>query len=80
MRTGWTRTCAQPFSKLAPKCRLALPRAGITTVELVEAMSDDELLAIDGVGEKTVAELRAALEHLAIERPRRLANGFGYSL
>ncbi len=40
---------------LPPGYRLALPRAGVTSLEQVAAMTDDELLALPKVGPATVA-------------------------
>jgi hypothetical protein len=60
---------------LAPKCRRALPCAGIKSFAQVEAMSDEELLCVDGVGWATLRRLREFLEarngrleeHLAVK-------------
>lgn len=41
--------------------KFVLPRAGITTLDQVAAMSDEELLAIRGVGLGILRELRAAV-------------------
>ena len=46
------------FERLAPGPRSALVKANVTTVERIDAMSDDQLLAIDYVGVKTVRILR----------------------
>lgn len=48
------------LAKLVPKVRYALPRAGITTLEQVTEMTDEQLLRLDGVGQGTVDALRAA--------------------
>lgn len=37
-----------------------LAKAGITTLSSVRGASDDELLALDGIGEATVKKIRAA--------------------
>lgn len=57
------RACVH--SKLSSSCWFALPRAGISTFAQVEAMTDDELLELSGVGWKTVKVLRAALAERA---------------
>lgn len=49
------------LATLAPKVRYALPRAGITTIAQVEAMTDGELEALPGVGLGTVRALRQAI-------------------
>jgi hypothetical protein len=46
---------------LPPGVRNALPRAGVLTIDDLERLTDDELLAIDRVGAKTVAYLRERL-------------------
>lgn len=53
------RACVH--SSLSSSCWFALPRAGISTFAQVEAMTDDELLAVSGVGHGTVKVLRAAI-------------------
>jgi hypothetical protein len=47
--------------RLAPKRRHVLPRAGIASLDQVAAMTDDELLAIDGIGRNTLQALREAV-------------------
>lgn len=46
---------------LATKRRRVLPRAGIVSLDHVAAMTDEQLLAIDGIGHGTVARLRDAI-------------------
>jgi hypothetical protein len=41
--------------------KYALPQAGITTLDQVRSMTEDDLLALDGVGYKTVRALRDAV-------------------
>jgi DNA-directed RNA polymerase alpha subunit len=40
----------------------ALRQAGINTIEKIKQASDEELLAISGIGAARLAEIRAALE------------------
>jgi hypothetical protein len=47
--------------RLPPKGRRALPRAGIASLDQVAAMTDDQLLAIDGVGRRALQALRQAV-------------------
>ena len=53
---------------LPAKRRKLLPRAGIVSLDQVAAMTDEQLVAIDGVGHGMVRRLREAL---ARARPRR---------
>jgi hypothetical protein len=46
---------------LPPKDRHVLPRAGIASLDQVAAMTDDQLLAIDGVGRRILKALRQAV-------------------
>lgn len=46
------------MNRVGPRSRLALPRAGIHSLEQAERMSDDELLLLPGVGIGTVRALR----------------------
>jgi hypothetical protein len=48
-------------NRVASGVKNMLPRAGITSLDQVAAMTDEELLALRGVGAKIVAELRAAI-------------------
>lgn len=43
------------------RCRHALPRAGVRTLEDVAQLTDAEMLGIEGVGEKTVQFLRTEI-------------------
>jgi hypothetical protein len=52
-RNGGSRSGAYGPSRLV--------RAGIDTVEDVKAMSDAQLLAVDGVGPKTLKDIRKEL-------------------
>jgi hypothetical protein len=47
--------------RLPPKGRHVLPRAGIASLDQVAAMTDDELLAIDGIGRRVLQALRQAV-------------------
>jgi hypothetical protein len=47
--------------RLPPKDRHVLPRAGIASLDQVAAMTDDQLLAIDGVGRRILKALRQAV-------------------
>jgi hypothetical protein len=47
--------------EVAPRCVYALPRAGVTSLDDVARLSDEQLLALPGVGQKTVDALRRAL-------------------
>lgn len=49
------------LERVAHRCVYALPRAGFCTLGEVARMSDEQLLAIRGVGEKTVRALRDAI-------------------
>ena len=42
--------------------RLVLPRCGIVSLDQVAAMTDEDLLAIDGIGSRTLVLLREAVE------------------
>jgi hypothetical protein len=48
-------------TRLPPKRRGALPKAGVVSLDQVAVMSDDELLAIDGIGRGSVRRLREAV-------------------
>jgi len=48
--------------RLAAKRQGVLPAAGIVSLDQVAAMSDEQLLAIDGIGRGTLGKLREALE------------------
>lgn len=48
-------------TRLPSKRRGALPRAGIVSLDQVAVMSDDELLAIEGIGRGTLRRLREAV-------------------
>lgn len=65
-RRGGPQTPTSPelreiLHALVPKCQYALPRAGISTIEQVEAMTDEELLSLPEVGHYTVRKLREAI-------------------
>jgi len=45
--------------------RFVLPRCGIVSLDQVAAMSDDDLLAIDGIGRRTLVLLREAVDDRA---------------
>lgn len=45
-------------SRVAPAYKFALPRAGIVSVDQAAAMSDEELLAVEGVGWGMIKSLR----------------------
>lgn len=47
--------------RIAPSCKFVLPRMGIVSLDQVAAMSDEDLLALDGVGPRMVEALRDAL-------------------
>jgi hypothetical protein len=47
--------------RLPPKGRHVLARAGIASLDQVAAMTDDELLAIDGIGRRVLQALRQAI-------------------
>jgi hypothetical protein len=47
--------------RLSPKGRHVLARAGIASLDQVAAMTDDELLAIDGIGRRVLQALRQAI-------------------
>lgn len=49
------------LTRLPTARKFVLPRAGITSLDQVAAMSDDELLALDGVGHGILRELRQAI-------------------
>lgn len=49
------------MERLAPKDRHVLPRAGIASLDQVAAMTDEQLLAIDGVGKRILKALRQAV-------------------
>lgn len=49
------------LDEIGYRCRHALPRAGVCSLDHVACMTDAELLAIDGVGQKTVGALREAV-------------------
>ena len=49
------------MERLAPKDRHVLPRAGIASLDQVAAMTDEQLLAIDGVGRRILKALRQAV-------------------
>lgn len=49
------------LARLGYRCRYVLPRAGVRTLEQVARMTDAQLLAIEGVGAKTVRVLREAI-------------------
>lgn len=49
---------------IAPITRAALAKAGLTTAGDLVAMSDDELLAIEGIAAKSLASIRTACEVL----------------
>jgi hypothetical protein len=51
---------ADLLSHLPAQFRYALPRAGITTLAQLDAMTDEQLLAIKGMGPSVLARLRAA--------------------
>jgi len=55
--------------QLTPKCIYALPLAGVTSLDDVACLSDEQLLAIHGVGVKTVRHLRAACAKRGMVRP-----------
>jgi hypothetical protein len=52
---------ARLLAGLPPGVRSALPRAGVRTLEQLARMTDQELLAIERVGAKTVAYVRERL-------------------
>ncbi len=45
----------------------ALAAAGITNTEQARKLSDDELIAIKGIGEKTMGEIKTALASAATD-------------
>ena len=51
--------------RLAPNVRRVLPEAGIVSLDQIATMTDDELLAIDRIGPRTVRVLRQALRERA---------------
>jgi hypothetical protein len=50
------------LGRLPVNKRRVLPRCGIVSLDQVAAMSDDELLAIDGIGRRTLMVLREAVD------------------
>ena len=52
-------------------CDRALVRTGLETVEQIAAASDDELLAIPGIGYARLREIRAAVNLYYALRPGR---------
>ncbi len=48
--------------RLPASKRYVLPRCGIVSLDQVAVMSDDELLAIDGIGHRTLMLLREAVD------------------
>lgn len=55
-------------ARLTPKCRHVLPRAGIRTIEQLQALTDDELLSLYGLGPGMLHIIREWLADLADER------------
>lgn len=51
-----------PLDKLAAPARRALASAGITRLEDLTVMTEDELQALHGIGPKALAALRDALD------------------
>ena len=52
--------------KLPPRATSSLRREGITTVAQLAAKTEDELLAIDGIGPASVAEIKTKLTDLGL--------------
>lgn len=50
--------------ELKPRTHSTLVRLELTEVEQLKAMSDEELVALDGIGAATVEEIRAAIAAL----------------
>jgi hypothetical protein len=48
-------------AKLSQPARRALDLAGYTRLDQIAKLSEDEILALHGVGPKTIVELRSAL-------------------
>lgn len=55
------------LATFVPKVKYALPRAGITSLKQVSAMTDEEILALPGVGYKTLVLLRSAIAERAAQ-------------
>lgn len=51
---------SHPFDVLTTGTRTALERRGICTVEMVQEMSDDDLLSLGNLGDIRLAEIREA--------------------
>jgi DNA-directed RNA polymerase alpha subunit len=60
-RVGWTGTSID-IMRLSPKTRNALGRGGVTLCERLKPMSDAELLQINGIGSRSLNEIRLELE------------------
>ena len=54
-------------TRITPARKFTLTRAGITSLDQVAAMSDDELLKIDGLGHGILRELRQAIRERGID-------------
>jgi hypothetical protein len=62
--------------QLRPQIRIALERAGITDLEQLQGMTRSELGLLPGIGEKSTAEIDAAMREAGLAplgegKPRR---------
>lgn len=64
--SGEERAGVESALKLSARTRKALAAAGLTSQEAIAQKSEDELKALEGVGDKAVAEIKKALAKLGL--------------